>query len=1041
MSELGFNEELLAVLYALLHDIGKPILRYKIAKESREGQTNRSADDLLDKLMKYEVKLSEQDRDESSRRLTHEELSKRFVKYFLELLGLSAKQIDNVSKSVEEIAVMSDRASAVERGLMPEDKASRQELWKKIQKVAEGVIGRPGFEHHTSPLLSPLWRLEYTGYRDSVGPCARSSCALEENYRNSEAAKVLRGFEEGRFDEQAEGVIRKIFESRYWLPVKPLTPSTLSELKLMSISDAINGNSYGDVLGVLHDLVIKLAEFYKKLELPITKGLVNSLESVLQVSTSLVPSAVWVTPVPDISLYSHSKSTAALAHVYWRATKRKLRDRDESPKARLLRIELNGIQDFVSSVISERAASRVIRGRSILIELLQDALARLLLEFLELSKSSIVISEGGGLTLLIPTHEDIAGEPPDAEERGDREDSMRCFLDKVLKCAYDELASLFRAKLWITVALSKPFSLSSLRGVDDPESEFARVVRDLIKTGVLTEKARASGVKAERLRERALEKLKWGLHDTLSDDIVRKDDRYWLEVVEGDEYANLLAPGKLVPGDVLSPITHLNLVCGSTARNLIAVVGISAYRHSDDIRRYVPDDKFVEGLVAGLMSKLKETTGSIARCVLLGRVGNDKVGYYTIGLVPFVNLGTIYILVSLTHLSEKVSYSVKELEGYYKAALNYIIYLVQEVLKEKSEVISKTRRRVTLSLKLVNNTEAFIPADELLLNELGRLKSSLESIGAEFDVEFAPYFVNTYHPVVKEDSARLKDLDEMRLIAVAKMDVDRLGDVLTLFTYSLSRLVDFSNTMTVAFNMKVHLMTSLGALENVIVLYSGGDDASIYGEWDEVLSLVYDIYNKVVEDLLKPLTVSMGVSIGKPKAPLLYLYREALAQLSRAKEVRASVSIDLLDPYVAVKCGEESKIVRAIPLKCDGGTHTCFTSLAELLKKLADHEELKKFDELRSVVYAIGELAATLIRYAFAERRSEVEILLPLINYAYLCARREKELRKLAEFLSNFGRLPMYPDAKLVEIYVGLLDVKPLIDLALLKLRSSRERS
>lgn len=990
----------LAVLYALLHDIGKPILRYAIVRREG-GPSGRLAEELVNELAGGRAE---------PRGLTHGELSERFTSLFLRMLGLPVELPEELRKRIDEVVKMSDVASAIERGLMPREEKPRQTVWMGILRAANELLKGLGlsFDHHTSPLLSPLWRLEHAGYRASAGPCATGG-SLEEAYATSEVAKVLRALEGGIFDERASALVRSIFSSGYWLPVRPLTSDVLTGLRAVGLADAMRGSNYGDVLDAFYNLAARLATVFRELRLGITRGLLSSLDSMLQVTMSLVPSAVWATPVPDISLYAHSKSSAALAHVYWRGA-----------KARLLRIEINGIQDFLSAVVSERAASRVIRGKSLLVELLQDSLSRLLLEFLNLSRPSIVVPEGGGLTILLPGEVDEAS------------------IDAALKYAYDELATTFRARLWVTSVLSEPFDLAQMRGVDDPRSEFARVVRYVTGEGALVGKARAYGIRAEYLRSKEPTRLVWNRVDALTDDVVYPDDEYWLEVEEGDGYADLLAPGKLEAGDVLSPATHISMVCGSVSRNLVAVVTLSAYRFDEVIRRYAPDPDLIGRVTEKLMDILRKSVGSRARYVLSSTIGRATPGgaeRYTIGLVPIKRLGALHVLASLVHL-ERLSYKAEELEDHHRAILGTVATLISRALDEVGS-LPGGQRRFVVTFRAINNPETFIPGLEPVLGVLRKLREALTNLGVELDIEFAPYFMNTYHPITSDGGVvKLKDLDEMSLVAVGKVDVDRLGEVLKLYTYSLCRLVDFSNLMTVALNMKAYL-TILGDVggkfRDVVVLYSGGDDISTYGEWDQILLFVHKVYDEVVKDLLKPLTVSVGVSIGRPKVPLLYLYRESLAQLRRAKATRSSASVDMLDPYVSVRCDGGAKVIRSIPLECTS-SEVCFTTLARLLERLASAEG-EKIAEYKSLVYAIGEIASTLIRHAYVERRSEADTVIPLLSYAYTCARREKDVRGLAGALRELYELPLYPDMKLEEIYERLVNVKPLIDVLLLKLR------
>jgi len=45
------------------------------------------------------------------------------------------------------------------------------------------------------------------------------------------------------------------------------------------------------------------------------------------------------------------------------------------------------------------------------------------------------------------------------------------------------------------------------------------------------------------------------------------------------------------------------------------------------------------------------------------------------------------------------------------------------------------------------------------------------------------------------------------------------------------------------------------------------------------LTFVIGIYDKVIKDVLRPLSVSIGISMGRSKTPILQLYRAMLSCL------------------------------------------------------------------------------------------------------------------------------------------------------------------
>lgn len=109
----------------------------------------------------------------------------------------------------------------------------------------------------------------------------------------------------------------------------------------------------------------------------------------------------------DISLYDHSRVAAAWAAVLadapedllrsWEAA---LRDgADTTPVALLLKGDLSGIQDFIYRV-SGKGTARGLRGRSLYLQLLSEAVALFLLRRLALPLTNLLYSSGGHFWIL-----------------------------------------------------------------------------------------------------------------------------------------------------------------------------------------------------------------------------------------------------------------------------------------------------------------------------------------------------------------------------------------------------------------------------------------------------------------------------------------------------------------------------------------------------------------------------------------------------------------------------------------------------------------
>ena len=146
--------------------------------------------------------------------------------------------------------------------------------------------------------------------------------------------------------------------------------------------------------------------------------------SILQQHTWCVPSAYYYSR-PDISLYDHSRMTAALTVCLSEIEEAALREAHEAvvqmfiakenkkglteetrraldrPAAMLIGGDISGIQDFIYTIGTQKAA-KTLRGRSFYLQLLTEAVLRFVLKELDLPYTNVIYSGGGHFYLLAP---------------------------------------------------------------------------------------------------------------------------------------------------------------------------------------------------------------------------------------------------------------------------------------------------------------------------------------------------------------------------------------------------------------------------------------------------------------------------------------------------------------------------------------------------------------------------------------------------------------------------------------------------------------
>ncbi len=137
----------------------------------------------------------------------------------------------------------------------------------------------------------------------------------------------------------------------------------------------------------------------------------EAMQALLMRFTWSIPAAYWRT-YADISLYDHSRTTAALAaaladfdadHIAtltaaWQVQKGSALD---EPVALLVGGDLSGVQKFIYT-IAAKGAAKMLRGRSFYLQLLTEAALRYVLRSLALPYTSVIYTGGGNFYLLAP---------------------------------------------------------------------------------------------------------------------------------------------------------------------------------------------------------------------------------------------------------------------------------------------------------------------------------------------------------------------------------------------------------------------------------------------------------------------------------------------------------------------------------------------------------------------------------------------------------------------------------------------------------------
>lgn len=122
--------------------------------------------------------------------------------------------------------------------------------------------------------------------------------------------------------------------------------------------------------------------------------------------TSTIPAAVY-TSESDISLYDHLKTTTAIANCrYLFSKEEKLHQKNNQKVYKIINGDISGIQNFIYRVNSPEDApsgmSKRLRGRSLYLTLLCEAIANKIVLDLNLDSTNILFCGGGRFTIIAP---------------------------------------------------------------------------------------------------------------------------------------------------------------------------------------------------------------------------------------------------------------------------------------------------------------------------------------------------------------------------------------------------------------------------------------------------------------------------------------------------------------------------------------------------------------------------------------------------------------------------------------------------------------
>ncbi len=136
----------------------------------------------------------------------------------------------------------------------------------------------------------------------------------------------------------------------------------------------------------------------------------DHFDTLYSIYTQNIPSATAFGTMPDVPLYDHSKSTAALATALWRYHREMKTENvdalknDDERKFLLIQGDVSGIQGFIfdAGKNTRKNAYKILRGRSFMVSLFSECAALKVLRGLGLPSTSQIMNAAGKFVIVAP---------------------------------------------------------------------------------------------------------------------------------------------------------------------------------------------------------------------------------------------------------------------------------------------------------------------------------------------------------------------------------------------------------------------------------------------------------------------------------------------------------------------------------------------------------------------------------------------------------------------------------------------------------------
>lgn len=205
---------------------------------------------------------------------------------------------------------------------------------------------------------------------------------------------------------------------KYRYPLKPLSPASVFPALKRSLSDE---QAVAEYKALWDSFITDIAKLHDRENWDLW---LDGFDTLYSIYTQNIPSATAFGTMPDVPLYDHSKSTAALATALWRYHRETGTEtvdalkKDGERKFLLIQGDVSGIQGFIfdAGKHTRKNAYKILRGRSFMVSLFSECAALKVLQRLGLPSTSQIMNAAGKFVIVAPNTESTVQTVKDVQE-------------------------------------------------------------------------------------------------------------------------------------------------------------------------------------------------------------------------------------------------------------------------------------------------------------------------------------------------------------------------------------------------------------------------------------------------------------------------------------------------------------------------------------------------------------------------------------------------------------------------------------------------